>query len=145
MFNPTGTSVNDISVRSVYGGASGPTIGNRASALTPYDSGMPASQSGNTDTSGNVASTAQTSAVGSYISKGVFGQPMTWFLLIIAMLFGLRFVSHKLGEGEGFSNMKVSIHNVIVISFASIIGIGFFKVVFNKWRVPGLTDYINAV
>lgn len=145
MLNYAGNSVNDVSVRNVYGSAAGPTIGIRSTAFTPYESGMPASQSGNTDSNGSVASTGQTAAAGQFLSKGIFGQPFTWWLLILAMLFGLKFASQKLGEGEQFSNMRVSVHNVIIISFAAVIGIGFFKVVFNKWRVPGLTDFINAV
>ncbi len=44
-----------------------------------------------------------------------------------------------------FSDLKPSVLNAITVALIIIIMIPLLKFVFNKWRVPGLTDLINAV
>lgn len=132
------TNVNAVYARNIYGSASGPTIGNMHSPMTPYEV-TPVTQAGNTDANGGTAPVNKSSAA------GFMGQPLSWFLVLIVMLVGLKFVASKLGGDEEFKSIRVSVHNVIIISLAAVIGIGFFKVVFNRWPVPGLTTYINAV
>lgn len=139
-----GTSINNVPVRNIYGSAGGPTLGSANSPITPFD-GIMGSQSATTTADGGTVSTAAVAAAGTVASKGILGQPFSWFILLIFLLMGLRFVAGKLGGGEEFKSVRVSIHNVVIISLASIIGIGFFKVVFNKWQVPGLTTFINSV
>jgi len=138
MLNINGVS-NDVAVRNVYGGAPGPTLGLVSTALTPYDTGN-SMQSGNMTGSG-----AETVTETSRKSAGFFGQPVTWWLVLVVLLFAWKFVAGKFGEGEESRTVKVTVYNVILIALAAVIGIGFFKVVFNRWQVPGLTDFVNAV
>lgn len=133
---------NPLLTRNVYAGAPGPTIAGTAGSLSPFGGGGTGAA---TVTPGGVSSTSSATAVQRVAATTFLGQPMTWFLLLLALLISLRFVAGKLGEGEDFKNIRVTVHNVIVISLAAIIGIGFLKVVFNRWPVPGLTNYINAV
>lgn len=138
----TGVS-NAVAVRNVYGSAPGPTLGIISTAMTPYDTGNSMS-SGNmtSDTGGTgVESVSDTTRK----SGGFFGQPFTWWLLLIVLLFAWKFVASKFGEGEESRTVKVTVYNVILIALAAIIGIGFFKVIFNRWQIPGLTDFVNAV
>jgi hypothetical protein len=142
-----GANNNPVPRRNIYPTSSGPTIGGAASTLSPYDTAAMGGASGSATlgANGGVASSGAVAAATAAASKGFLGQPLTWFLLLLALLISLRFVAGKLGEGDDFKNIRVTVHNVIVISLAAIIGIGFFKVVFNYWKVPGLTTYINAV
>ncbi len=135
--------VNSIPMRNFYPSIGGGTLGVTASPGSPYD------QSANTQSGvvngngGDVATTdAATDAVVS--SGGFLGQPFTWWFVLVAALIGLKVVAERLGQGEEFRSIRVSIHNVLIISLAAIIGIAFFKVVFNRWRVPGLTTLVNA-
>jgi hypothetical protein len=134
------TNVNQVMARNIYGSAAGPTLGNLHSPMTPFEV-SPVSQAGNTDTNGATQSVDK--SVSS--ARGFMGQPLSWFIVLVVMLIGLKFVAGKLGGDEEFKSIRVSVHNVIIISLAAVIGIGFFKVVFNRWPVPGLTTYINAV
>lgn len=142
-----GANNNPVSIRNIYPTAGGPTIAGTAQTLSPWDSSTAGGMSGAAaiGADGNTVSTGAAAAAGAAASKGFMGQPLTWFLVLIALLIGMRFVGGKLGDKEDFRNIRVTVHNVIIISMASIIGIGFLKVVFNYWKVPGLTTYINAV
>lgn len=142
-----GSNNNPVPARNVYGASSGPSLGSASNSMSPFDSTSTGggSQAAALGASGGAASTSATSQAAAAASGGFLGQPFTWWLLLVVLLIGLKFLAQKVGEGEQFSSIKVSIHNVLVISMASIIGIGFFKVVFNRWTVPGLTTYINAV
>lgn len=142
-----GANNNPVAARNIYPSASGPTIAGAASTLSPYDATAfgGASGSATLDADGNATTASAASLASAVASKGFLGQPLTWFLLLLVMLVSLRFVGAKLGDAEDFRNIRVTVHNVLIISLASIIGIGFLKVVFNFWKVPGLTTYINAV
>lgn len=142
-----GANNNPVARRNVYATSPGPTIGGAASTLSPWDSTGFGGASGSAavGANGGTASADDVSAAQAAASRGFMGQPLTWFLLLLALLVSLRWVGGKLGDADDFRNIRVTVHNVIIISLASIIGIGFFKVVFNFWKVPGLTTYINAV
>lgn len=130
--------VNTVYARNLYPSIGGATLGVTGSPSSPYDPNN-ASQSGVVGAGGDVAS------VDAVPARGFLGQPFTWWFVLAAALLGLKFVAQKLGQGEEFKSIRVSVHNVLVISLASVIGIAFFKVVFNRWKVPGLTTLVNAV
>jgi hypothetical protein len=142
-----GANNNPVARRNVYPQSSGPTIGGAASTLSPYDTAAIGGASGSAavGANGGTASASAVAAAQAASSRGFLGQPLTWFMLLIVLLVGMRWVGAKIGDAEDFRNIRVTVHNVIIISLAAIIGIGFFKVVFNYWKVPGLTAYINAV
>src|SRR5512146_1841604 len=108
-----GGDVNNlVSPRSVYGGYPGASTGIRASALTPY-----AAQGGGGDPVGpaNTSDGNAAPATGS-------GKPalMTWALLLV-LLFGLMFLSKKVGtQGSDFTNVRVSAWNVLIITLAAV-------------------------
>lgn len=41
--------------------------------------------------------------------------------------------------------MKLGIQNFLMITIIAILGIVLFKVTFNKFEVPGVTNLVNAV
>lgn len=130
--------VNSVYARNVYPSIGGATLGVTGSPSSPYDPN-------NTSQSGVVGADGSMASVDAAPAKGFLGQPFTWWFVLAAALIGLKFVAQKLGQGEDFRSIRVSIHNVIVISLAAVIGIAFMKVVFNRWKVPGLTTLVNAV
>jgi hypothetical protein len=138
--------VNDLTRRNIYPTSAGPTLGARSTSLTPYDLSESGTGSESAAITGGGVVTGDTGDVAAGNGGGGFiGQPLSWWFVLVALLVGTMFAAKKLGAGEEFRNVKMSVYNVVVISLASIIGIGFFKVAFNKFKVPGLTTFINAV
>lgn len=133
--------VNSIPARNFYLSMPGGTLGNSASPASPYDTSA-GTQSGVVNGNGG---DVQTTTDNTQANTGFMGQPFTWWFVLLAALVALKFVAQRLGQGEEFRSIRVSVHNVIVISLASIIGIAFFKVVLNRWKVPGLTTLVSAV
>ena len=132
--------VNQIPARNFYPSIGGGTLGVTASPGSPWD--QSGSQSGVVSAGGDVATT--NANTDNMTRAGFLGQPFTWWFVLVAALIGLKFVAERLGQGEEFRSIRVSIHNVLIISLAAVIGIAFLKVVFNRWRVPGLTTLVNA-
>lgn len=127
---------NDVSARNVYGGASGATLGQRSAAMSPY-----AIRGASVDSdSGDVVDAGASSA-----GSGLFGKPVTWWLVILALLFALMFVAKKAGQDSEFSNVRLSAYNIATITLAAVVGIGFLKVVFGRFQVPGLSTYVAAL
>lgn len=136
-------SRNTVPSRNVYPSAAGPTTGQRAGAQTPETAG---------GVSGAGAPTAsaekQMTAAGGIAAlqyKGPLGQPLAWWVILSAAIVGLMMLAQRMGEESEFGNIRMSIYNIIIISLASIIGIAFFKVLFTRFHVPGLSDLVSAV
>lgn len=137
--NPAWTAfgVADTPARNIYPTASGSTTAVRASAQADDET------QGTNDEARTVSPVA--AAVAAAPTRGVMGQPLSWWLVLVGLLFGLMYVAGRVGKEGEFGNVKLSAYNVLVISLAAIIGIGFFKVVFARVRVPGLSTYIAAI
>lgn len=139
----TGSDVdNTVNFRGIYPTAPGQSLGQRGGAATPYVSG-----GYNRDNPGQNASSALASdGTGGMVGTGVFGQPLAWWGILVALLIGLMWAAQKYGsEGAQFHSVKLSIYNVLVISLAAMIGLGFFKMLFGKFRIPGLSAFVAAV
>jgi hypothetical protein len=140
-FNNQGDVNNAVSARNVYPTANAPTIGQRVSAMTPFAAGGAYSQ--DPESSGNPNS-GVVPGVGD-APGGIMGKPLTWWVVLVGLLVALMFAAGKAGKGEGFSNIRLSFYNVLTIALAAAVGIGFLKVVFSRFQVPGLTTYIQAL
>lgn len=130
-------STNDVPARNVYPQAGGSSLGLRAGSQTPESGSEPGAIS-------DEAAAAVPGAVAAQRS-GPLGQPIAWWGMIVALLFGLMFIAKKVGHEGEFSNVKLSTYNVVVISLAAIIGIAFAKVVTARFHVPGLSPLVAAV
>ena len=144
---------NQVDVRGVYPEAGGPTVGNRASALTPYTAGGYKDYMGaNTLTEGGNAPSVigpgpgPGMAGGGTGGNGVVGRPLTWWLVLVVLLVALMWTAQRFGsEAEQFKSIRLSLYNILVISLAAMIGFGVFKAIFGRFQVPGLSDYVGAV
>lgn len=134
---------NDIPARTVYPTAGGGTLGTRSTAASPYDVTGGASQGATMSGGENATSTGENATA--MTSGGLLGQPLSWWVLLIVLLYGVRFIGSKIGSGEEFKNLRVSVFNIVTVSLMAVVGIGFLKVLFNRFQVPGLTAFVNAV
>lgn len=98
---------------------------------------------------GMSAGTGEAAAMSDDVQRAVMignqGSALSAFVVIVALLFILMFAAKRIGSEGEFSNIKMSFYNVLVISFAAIIGIPIFKFVFTKIPIPGLSTYALAV
>lgn len=138
-FNNLDDVNNRVGARNVYATAPGATISQRGSAMTPFAASGSYSQ--DPDSAGNIQ--ADDEAPGA--SGGVLGQPLVWWAVLAVLLVGLMFAAKKAGQGSEFGNIKLSFYNVLTITLAAAVGVGFLKVVFSRFQVPGLTTYIQAL
>lgn len=145
---------NQVDVRGIYPEAGGPTVGNRASALTPYTAGGYKDYAGlNTLTGAGNDAGILGPGPGPGMSDGddqapagLVGRPLTWWFVLAILLVALMWTAQRFGsEAEQFKSVKLSLYNVLVISLAALVGFGVFKAVFGRFQVPGLSDYVQAV
>lgn len=127
---------NTVNVRNVYGAAAGPTVAQRGGAATPYVAG------------GTAASGAAPTGPGAgpIAGGGLMGQPFSWWVVLVGLLVGLMFVAQRFGgQADDFKTIRLSIYNIVIISIAAMIGTGFAKIVFTRYRVRGLSEYVMAL
>jgi hypothetical protein len=141
--------VDIITARNVYGGAGGPSVGQIAGGLTPYSAQVGGvSQSAVITDGGETVSAGDNSNAAALASTSLFGRPVTWWLVLLAIVLGVMFVARKYSGGEGgatFAAIKPSFYNMFAITGNAVVGIVLLKLLFNKVQVPGLTPLINAV
>lgn len=162
VFEPDTT--NRVDIRTVYSEGAGPTLGQRGGALMPYVAGgfRQVPEVGlNTLTGGGRASVPAfagfaspqgttypggAGGVSSMEGNGVLGKPITWWVVLVVLLVALMWIAQRFGsEAEDFKSVRLSIYNVVVIALAAAVGFGFFKMLFGRFQVPGLSDYWAAV
>jgi hypothetical protein len=122
--------VNTTPVRSFYPTFGGPTSG---------EMGGPTPDRVDPTNAAPMGEVAQAMAV------GASGSPLMWWVALLVMLVGLMFLVRYIGGEEAksdFASIKPSVYNILIISFAAIIGINFFKVVFTRFKVPGLSTIV---
>lgn len=135
---------NVVNVRGIYPEAAGASLAQRGSSLTPYTSGQAKPQLNYNSAAadgGGMESDAGTSDGG-----GIVGRPFSWWIILVVLLVGLMYAAQRFGsEAAEFKTIKLSVYNVFVIALAATIGIGFFKMAFGRFQVPGLSDFVAAV
>jgi hypothetical protein len=142
------SGVDIITARNVYGGASGPSVGQIAGGLTPYSAQIGGVSQSAVLTDGDTVSASENVAAADIASTSLFGRPVTWWLVLLVVVLGVMFVARKYSGGEGgatFAAIKPSFYNMFAITGNAVVGIVLLKLLFNKVQVPGLTPLINAV
>lgn len=122
--------INTTPVRSFYPSFGGPSMGETATPIPAKTDPTNAAPQGEV---------AQAAAV------GATGSPLLWWVALLVMLVGLMFLVKFIGGEQAksdFANIKPSVYNVLIIGLASIVGINFFKVVFTRFKVPGLSTIV---
>ena len=115
---------------------------NTVGARDVYPTARGGTQASNT---GNAAMVAQgaTNEAGA-MQPAATGRPAHWLVVIILLIFALRFVAPALGEREDYKSIRVSAYNIILITISAVVGLTVFKVAAAKVRIPGLSPLILA-
>jgi len=134
---------NQGTVRGVYGGAPGATVGQVGSAMTPNS--MATSGLSLSGTYSEAPTDSGVPMQGAAAPNGSpLGSPVVWLVILALVLVGFRFLAQKGGEGKQYANVHVTIWNVILITLVAMVGFVFAKVVFTKFNIPGLSTLIRA-
>lgn len=72
---------------------------------------------------------------------GAMGKPLSWWFLFVVVLFGSGYLVKRYAPNE-FSNIKITPYNVVTIGWIAILGLTFWKVVFTRFKVPGLSSLV---
>lgn len=126
--------VNNVPARSIYPTSPGATLGGYAQPMSAESQSPFSAVPGATD-AGSAANVRPIS---------VSGNPLLWWVGILIFLVGLTFVAKRVGTDESFRNIRPSFYNVMFIALNAILGIVGLKVIFSKWRVPGISDLVMA-
>lgn len=127
--------VNSVNMRNMYPASLGVTIGQSAGANN---------QTAIPSINGATPSASDSSEVGRAVSIGGQANPVIGALVFIALIVALKFISQKFGSETGFSNIRVSPFNILIVSLAGIIGIPVWKYVFTKFPVPGVSTWVHS-
>jgi hypothetical protein len=139
------TGVQTAAMRNMYPAMSGGTLGQQASASSPYS--QPAAPRGSKAPEANGGGPPVDDITARALQVSLAGKPLPFWLLFIGLIIALGFAAKKLPgvDAGNFKSIDVSFYNILVIAFAAMIGITFFKIVFTKWPVPGLSAFVLAV
>lgn len=106
----------------------------------PYQSGAGASLNAKPDSD----PPASVSIPGLPSGAAVLGVPVTYLVGLIVLLFGFKlFAEHS--DDINPEDIRIGGYNLLAVTVTAITGITLFKVIFAKFRVPGLSDLILAV
>jgi len=125
---------NPTPARNLYPTSPGATLGQASGAQSMSTTGRPV---------GDQVGAA--GGNGGMVGDGIFGQPLSWFVALIALFIVLGMVAKRAGNAGEFGNIKASAYNIMTITFAAIIGIAGLKVVLTRFPVPGLSAVVLAV
>jgi len=110
---------------------------------SPFQSGL---NKGNMPDTG--VSTATPSAQqynGYFANASILGTPFTVFLGLILLLAFFKFFSENDATELDPFDFRVSGYNVAAVGVSAVVFIVLFKVVANRYPIPGLTDIANFV
>jgi len=135
-----GAVINDQYARDVYGSYPGSSLGIYATSPSGYaisNGGDSMYAVPNAGRSGGEADAAAAANTG--------GNPVAWWVALLIGLVILMYGSRHLGgEGETFGHIRPGVYNILVISWAAVLGLVFWKVLFARFKVPGLSTLVMS-
>ena len=126
--------VNTTNIRNIYPGSGAASTGLRASAGSNF--------TGRTTVSSS--SEMGSSEVAQAVEVGNSQNPFVYWGAMVVVLLTLMWFSQRFGTMDEFKNIKLSAYNILVITLAAMLGFNLLKVVFTKWKVPGVTAVVLA-
>jgi len=129
--------INSISARSVYPTAPGGTTASAAGSLNMNTNVVTTDLETGTSQVGTTAG-----APGGPLKTQ--GQSLYWWVGIMFLLLATVFIARKAGGEEDFRNIRPTFYNFAAITLTALLGIVGLKVIFARWRVPGLSDVVLA-
>ena len=75
---------------------------------------------------------------------GFMQKPTHWWISLVLVLAGLIFVSRRFGGDQKFGNIRLTLWNGVLLVIFYVIILNFLKVVFGRYKVPGLSELVLA-
>jgi hypothetical protein len=82
---------------------------------------------------------------GPYSTKQFLGEPFAVFLGMVLLLFLLKFFSERSGILGVPSHVRIGGYNFLAVGISAAIFIVLMKIIFNAYKIPGLTEFTNAL
>lgn len=84
---------------------------------------------------------------GPFANTSFLGQPFSFYLGMVLLLFLLKFLGEH--ERSPIAHEVAGIHigglNLLKITVAAAVGFASLKVLFTRWTVPGLSEFVNYI
>lgn len=99
-------------------------------------------------TSGSAAPVvSQGDYTGPLAQTSFLGQPFAFYLGMFLLLFLFKFLNEhdKSPIGREVSGIHIGAGNVLTITVAAMVGIATAKLIFTRFQVPGLSQFVNYV
>ena len=134
-----GSNQLTIPGRNVYPFAGGGgTIAARSSSVTP---GVGAEMTA-PNSQGIVEEDSPIARAGAVAKQG---NPMVWWLALVALYFVGGYVTQHFGEKADFANVRLSPFNILTVTLCAILGISMAKFIATKYPIPGLSAVVLAI
>lgn len=135
--------INFTPARAVYPTASGGSLASAGGAMSQNTTSVGINGNGSGEAAPVVVSNA---AGGGAVVGGNGGGKGLWYWLgFLVFLVLTVWVARKAGGDEDFRNLRPTFYNFLTITLTAILGIVGLKVIFARFRVPGLSDLVMAV
>lgn len=135
--------INFTPARAVYPTAQGGSLASAGGAMSQNTTSV-----GINGGSGEAAPVVVPSGAGGGAvlgNGGGSGRGLWYWLGFLLFLVGTVWVARKAGGDEDFRNLRPTFYNFLTITLTAILGIVGLKVIFARFRVPGLSDLVMAV
>lgn len=135
MLETTG-GINTVNMAGAYPGMGGDSIGLQASAFTDYSASAPEMP---------MMSGAMSAAMPMPAPANGGSSPAVWWATIAILLFALMWAAERFGsEGPQFSNIRLSLYNMLILTFAVVLGMTLIKVPATKFPNNPVSQLILA-
>jgi hypothetical protein len=126
---------NSMGLRNIY-----PTAPGLTDAAAATGGGMVAMPMG-----AAAGAAAPTTEAEMAAAVGALGKPISWWFVLLAAIFGSGYLVKRYAGGADFANIKITPFNCFMIGWIALLGIAFWKVVFTRVKVPGLSSLVLSV
>ncbi len=102
---------------------------------------------GATETADKTKAATSTGQVYNGVGSGYsfLNEPFAVWLGMILLLMALKFLSESPKTSINPAKIEIGGYNWLAVGVSAATFITIFKVIFNRWQVPGLTEYANAL
>lgn len=73
------------------------------------------------------------------------GSPVAWWFAIGGILVAIKILAEKNGDEGEFRTIRIGATNILIITLSSVVGLTLLKWVFGIYKVPGISQIVEAV
>lgn len=72
------------------------------------------------------------------------GSPVAWWFAMGGILIAIKVLAEKSGEEAEFKTIRIGATNIMIITLSAVVGLTLLKWVFGIYKVPGISQIIEA-